>query len=334
MPSTRSSGTLVVALTFLATWVRLVSALEMAYCASINTASDSGTSDNFQSDGLCRGQCQDSYAFAVLQDDICWCSNFVPDESTQVDTSKCDTSCPGFPDDTCGGDGLFGYILLNQSPSGTIGGSTSSSTTAPDTPTDTKPANSPVSTTGGGKQTTAPASPSVSIATVTAGGLTSLQTITVLPTAATAPTSGSSDAGDDDSKSNHLSTGAAVGTAIGVLGGVVILGGVAGFLWLRRKRQQQAEELADGPGSHRGSSTGVLGTPTTAMASMFDGENGSMGRRSSRLMPHDPRMDPYTSNIYARFENKSRESINTLQDNHDYSRKVLRTTNPDPPDQQ
>lgn len=66
------------------------------------------------------------------------------------------------------------------------------------------------------------------------------------------------------------------------------------------------------------------------MASVWDSEQLSGNRRNSRIMPHDPRMDPFAANLYNR-ENKSRESINTIQDNHDYSRKVLRTTNPDPP---
>jgi hypothetical protein len=65
------------------------------------------------------------------------------------------------------------------------------------------------------------------------------------------------------------------------------------------------------------------------------GEGPGLGRRPSRLLPVDPRLDPFSVGIYTR--SKSHESINTLRDDHDYSRKVhqpkvLRATNPDPDD--
>jgi hypothetical protein len=79
----------------------------------------------YMSNGKCHDTCLSSYAFAIVQDDNCWCSNDVP--ADQVSTGDCDTSCPGFPDDKCGNsaDGLYGYIQLNIAPSGTSGGSAS-----------------------------------------------------------------------------------------------------------------------------------------------------------------------------------------------------------------
>lgn len=59
-------------------------------------------------------------------------------------------------------------------------------------------------------------------------------------------------------------------------------------------------------------------------------------KRRSQLMPVDPRLDPFAKGIYARDQNKSHESISSLQDNQDYSRRiqdpprVLRAVNPDP----
>ncbi|KAI1633978.1 hypothetical protein F4809DRAFT_551277 [Biscogniauxia mediterranea] len=291
----------------------------ITYCASINTGSGSGNSSIYQSDGLCHDFCVDDYAFAIVQDQDCWCSNYVPAESTQVDVDDCDTSCPGYPSDLCGGDGLWGYMSLNAEPSGTTGASTSTAT----------------STQKSSGTSTNTATPTVSVATVTAGGTISLQTVTVQPTSTSDAGSGPDASSAGVTSSQHgLSTGAAVGIAVGVLAAIVILGAIGVFFWLRRRRRQRERELVESQGSHRGSSAGMMGTPTTAMASVWDGENMSTGRRSSRLMPHDPRMDPYSANIYTRFDNKSRESINTLQDNHDYSRKVLRTTNPDPPDRE
>lgn len=80
----------------------------------------------YQSDGLCYDFCLDEYAFAVVQGSECWCSNYVP--GTTSSTSDCNTPCPGYPDDTCGGDSLYGYMSLTLSPSGTKGAATTSST--------------------------------------------------------------------------------------------------------------------------------------------------------------------------------------------------------------
>jgi len=126
-----------------------------------------------------------------------------------------------------------------------------------------------------------------------------------------------------------IPTGAAVGIAVGILGFLAILCGIGVFFWLRRRRNQEAAIQRSNSG--RGSSAGMMSTPRTEMASIWDEQ--SMNRRNSRIMPHDPRMDPFAGNLYSQFGNKSRESINTIQDNQDYSRKVLRTTNPDPPEE-
>ncbi|KAJ8130315.1 hypothetical protein O1611_g3313 [Lasiodiplodia mahajangana] len=301
-----------VALIALVIGPQFIQSLTIEYCASVNTAATPTNSSIWQSNGLCHDFCVDSYAFAILQGHYCWCSDYVPATSSQVDSDECDDACPGWKYDTCGADGLYGYIALDISPSGTADGSTTSTSTDAST-----------KTTG----TTTPM-PSTSVKTVTAGGTVSLETVTVTPT----PTAGSGDESGVSTSSHGLSTGATVGVVVGVLGVVAILAALAVFFCLQRRRRQREEALTSRPHSHLSGSAGMMGTPTTGMASVWDGENTSTGRRSSRLMPHDPRMDPFATNIYGRFENKSRESINTLQDNQDYSRKVLRTTNPDPPD--
>ncbi|KAJ2993132.1 hypothetical protein NUW58_g1938 [Xylaria curta] len=296
-------------------WVigpQLVQSLNMEYCASINTGTTPTNSSIWQSNGLCHDFCvNQTFAFAIVQHHECWCSNYVPAKADQVDTGKCSDTCPGWKYETCGADDLYGYIALGLAPSGTAGGSPTSSTS---TDANTK-------TTG-----TTTTAPTTSIKTITAGGTVSLETVTVIPTPGF-------ESGGNTSSSQGLGAGATAGIVIGVLAVVAIIAGIAAFFCLQRRRRQREEQLVSRPHSHLSGSVGVMSTPTTAMASVWDGENTSTGRRSSRLMPHDPRMDPFATNIYSRFENKSRESINTLQDNQDYSRKVLRTTNPDPPDQ-
>ena len=179
---------------------------------------------------------------------------------------------------------------------------------------------------------TAITTPTTSIKTVTAGGTVSYETVTVVPTTTPGVGAGAGADTSGTSSSKGLSSGAAAGIAIGVLALIAIIAGIIVFFWLQRRKRRQ-EKLNSRPHSGMSGSQGVMSTPTTTMASIWDGENTSTGRRSSRLMPHDFFNDTATTEIYTRFENKSRESINTLQDNQDYSRKVLRTTNPDPPEQ-
>ncbi|KFX87830.1 hypothetical protein V490_07994, partial [Pseudogymnoascus sp. VKM F-3557] len=102
----------------MATQVRPVQALDIAYCAGINTASRPGNHSMYQSNGLCQDFCMQSFAFAVLQDSLCWCSNYVPGAETSS-KDKCNKQCPGYPDDLCGGNNLYGYISLNKDPIGT-----------------------------------------------------------------------------------------------------------------------------------------------------------------------------------------------------------------------
>jgi len=187
------------------------------------------------------------------------------------------------------------------------------------------------------------------VQTVTVGG--TVQTVTATPTAVV----GSPNTGDISAKHNgsSLSTGQAVGLAIGVVALAVIAVAGAVFWWLRRRRRQrEAEAAAGGFDSQRGSSAGMMQTPKSAGTGdlpqfIFTTNSRNVGdnydsdplgrRRSGMLRPIDPRLDPVAAGIYSG-ENKSRDSINTIRDDQDYSRKVhqpgrvLRATNPDPDD--
>jgi cell wall integrity and stress response component len=90
----------------------------------INCCADSSI---FQSNGLCSDFCGSSYAFAVVQDNGCWCSNYVPGTTT----TGCNEQCPGYPLELCGGNGVYGYIALGKNPSGTQGGSSAAPSSAP-----------------------------------------------------------------------------------------------------------------------------------------------------------------------------------------------------------
>ncbi|KAK3105504.1 hypothetical protein LTR53_018307, partial [Teratosphaeriaceae sp. CCFEE 6253] len=103
------------------------SGLSQQYCSSDNTGSDYAAVFNiYQSNGACKTQCQDQYAFAVVQYQSCWCSNYIP--ADQQSTGNCNQDCPGYPAEQCGNEsnGLYGYIPLYRHPRGTAGGSSSS----------------------------------------------------------------------------------------------------------------------------------------------------------------------------------------------------------------
>ncbi|KAG6058907.1 hypothetical protein E4U17_007335 [Claviceps sp. LM77 group G4] len=308
-----------------AAWSGLTEAIDVDICASFNTASMGRNVSIFQTNGLCHDYCNpDSYAYAITQSNSCWCSNYTPDKSTQLSTGKCNLGCPGYPDEKCGGPGVFGYVVLPGGlPSGTKGASiapsstesSSSSSTEVDTTTPTTPTTS----------TTTMRASSVETVVVADG---TIKTVTVVPTG-TGSQSPSVNQGATVEESG-LKTGAVVGIVVGVVGGVLILAAVTIFFYFRHKKQQQQNGYQDDP-SIRGSSSGMMGSGRAEM-SRAPTSPGSTGNRSS-LLPVDPRMDPFQQSLYVR--SGSRESVGTLRDDHDYSRriqqpKVLRATNPDP----
>ncbi|TGO19846.1 hypothetical protein BTUL_0002g00920 [Botrytis tulipae] len=374
----------------LVAFLKHVQGISMEYCSTLNTGSGSANSSIYQSDGLCYDFCLDEYAFAVVQGSECWCSNYVP--GTTSSTSNCDTPCPGYPDDTCGGESLYGYMSLTLSPSGTKGAATTSSTptstssekvttstsspepvttsssTAEATssstivqpkttsstssteasststiPPTTVAAQKSSSSTSGSTSSTWTPTPVISLETITG----QVRTVTVTPTA---PPNSSSDS-SDSTGDGGLTTGAAVGLTIGLVALIAIIAGIAYFC-VRKRRQEKAERYA-AVNSRRESLAGVagvggpipsrtmsensrfvLGTDGKRVVETWEPELHTPGSRRSQLMPVDPRLDPFAA-PYQRGENRSRESINTIRDDHDYSRRVhqgpvLRAVNPDP----
>ncbi|RQM06603.1 hypothetical protein DH86_00001226, partial [Scytalidium sp. 3C] len=296
----------------------------------------------YQSNGLCQNFCEGNYAFAVLQDNGCWCSDYVPGETTSV--GDCSEPCPGYPPDLCGGHGLFGYIALNEAPSGTKGASSSdqapstssTSEAPPQTSTDPPPTSAPP-TTSSSSSTWSP-TPVTSVITVTGQA----QTIVVTPTAPP-------DQIPSKQSKGGLGTGASVGLAIGLVALCALIAAFV-FLYIRRRRQEAnpaGYDIASRSGSSGGfpgaapsrsmseNSRYVLGTDGRQVIETWEPDDlNKPGSRKSRLMPVDPRLDPFAP-VYQRGGNPSRDSVNTIQDNHDYSRRVhqqgpiLRATNPD-----
>ncbi|KAK4134724.1 hypothetical protein BT67DRAFT_496680 [Trichocladium antarcticum] len=346
--------------------------IPMEYCASSNTANMVPLNNIWQSDGRCFNSCTDlRFALAIVQGKNCWCSNLVPNPADEKPLTDCQDPCPGYPDDHCGGKGVFGYMLVaGFTPTGTAPGpsatkppsssSVPSSSTVTSTTLSSSSSSASSSTTTTTTTTTSSSSKTSSssarpiVETVTVGG--TVRTVTATPDPEPTSTS-TNDPAPVPTESKGLAAGAIAGIVIGVIGGLAIL---AAFLWLlfakRRKRQRldEADVASNGAGAPMrgggggGGGRGSGSPPGMAAATPKSTETAQSryplgqvppgwdaAKRRSHLMPIDPRLDPFAKGIYAD-QNHSRESFNSLQDNHDYSRRVheptrvLRATNPDP----
>ncbi|KNG90473.1 ER membrane protein (Wsc4) [Aspergillus nomiae NRRL 13137] len=296
---------------------RAFAASDITYCSSVNTgASNSANVSVYQSNGLCTDTCNSDYAFGILQGKSCWCSNIAPNKATNVDTTKCDTGCPGYPDDSCGSasKGVFAYIQMNlHSPSGTA--TVSSSTSTSTTESSTK-------STDSSKTTEAPTTSSTQSIETVAG---EVKTITV-PNAKPTADSSAGMSEKDSSSSSGLSGGAIAGVVVGSLGGLAAIIAIF-FLIFFKKRQARSTSpspsvsngLLDGRNS-KGSQMSV------ANRAFSDTHSHTLSAGSSRLPTFtDTRLKTDTV-LYA---GGRRDSDVSLQDNEDYSRPVLRLTNPD-----
>ncbi|KAJ6110514.1 ER membrane protein Wsc4 [Penicillium sp. IBT 16267x] len=275
---------------------RSFAASTLAYCSTENTgSSDSPSTSIYQSNGLCKTTCAD-YAFGILQGQVCWCSNVAPASGSQEKTSQCDTGCPGYPSDSCGSasKGVYAYVAISGTTStASSSGSTSSST----------------STSG---STTSAAS--IAYTTSSNG---EVKTITVSGLSATSGADGSSVA-TTSGKSSGLSGGSIAGIVVGVIGGLALVGALIFLVFFYRKRARSSspvpsQDMADRNSQGSNWSRGVFP----------GGAGGSdLGRKATFT---DNRMKTST----AIYPNGARDSSVSLQDNEDYSRPVLRLTNPD-----
>ncbi|KAF7719625.1 Uncharacterized protein PECH_003482 [Penicillium ucsense] len=285
---------------------------KLTYCATANTGSDfSSVSSIYQSNGLCQKTCA-GYALGVLQGNRCWCTNVAPSEASRKDVSECATGCPGYPADSCGNDGkgVYAYVpVVGNSVTSTAGGGQSSSSTSSSS-TSTSTSSSSSST------TTDPA-------TTSAGSLVTVETtLAGLVKTITVPAPGATSAQDS---SNHgggsasLSGGSIAGIVIGVLGGIALLGALIFMVFFYRKRARAVSPIP---------STADMAEHRASQASSFSRGVFSQGPQdgSSLGRKHTFTDNRLKTDIYP---NGPRDSSVSLQDNEDYSRPVLRLTNPD-----
>ncbi|KAK1093375.1 hypothetical protein LTR48_002454 [Friedmanniomyces endolithicus] len=257
--------------------------LSQQYCSNENTGSNYQAVYNiYQSNGACHDQCKDNYAFAVVQWQDCWCSNYIPAEQQSI--SNCNQNCPGYPSEQCGNQSAGLYGEQHACP---FYYDSAVNSAVKYTPGDI---DDPAVQHATGHVFLAASNYQhiTSLRVVTLSGAIITQTVTSTPFVA--PTS----AADLQSlQRHHLSPGAIAGITLGTLLALSLLT-ILAFLLLRRRKQHRDTELAaagivpagGGPTSPRRnisvlSRTGLLsrgGRPTSmAETHTYDDAGGALG---------------------------------------------------------
>ncbi|RAL12707.1 WSC domain-containing protein [Aspergillus homomorphus CBS 101889] len=294
----------------------------ITYCSSVNTGSSQAANEStFQSNGLCQAHCS-SYAFGILQGYDCWCSNIAPNSKTNVADTKCSQNCPGYPDDSCGSTpkGLYAYVeVVGNQPQGTATVSSSSTTS-----TSTSSTHSSSTTTSAATTTTGQ-----TVSTETNAGGT-VKTIFIGASQPTATPSSTSTASTSSKNSSSMSPGTIAGIVVGSIGGALAILALIFVLFFAKRKQRASSPdpsvqniLLDGRQSK--------GSQMSFMKGMFSDNHSHTLSAGSSTAAH--RLPTFTDNRMKTdtvlFANGRRDSDASLQDNEDYSRPVLRLTNPD-----
>ncbi|KAL4961836.1 uncharacterized protein BDV14DRAFT_179782 [Aspergillus stella-maris] len=299
------------------------SSSSVTYCSSDSTGSGAANFSIYQSNGNCEEHCSGS-AFAILMDKNCWCSDIAPNEDSTVDTSDCSDGCPGFPDDSCGNadDGYYAYIQIG-SPSGTASASSTSTSTSTSTSSKTTSTDDSTTTTTD-SDTDSETSTTTTFTSIETHG-NQVTTVTVEgssePTSA-AESSSDTQTEDSDSDSGGISGGSIAGIVIGVVGGIALV--VAAIVFFLAKRRRDNGE------NYQGNSIDGRQSKGSNMSYANLGDNQSHTLSSGSGPQRVPTFTDNRLNTGAvLYPNGHRDSDVSLHDNEDYSRPVLRLTNPD-----
>ncbi|KAL4925747.1 uncharacterized protein BDV17DRAFT_271265 [Aspergillus undulatus] len=289
-------------------------ASSVTYCSSDSTGSGAANFSIYQSNGNCEEHCAGS-AFAILLGKNCWCSDIAPNEDSTVESSKCNDDCPGFPDDSCGNqaDGYYAYIQIG-SPSGTASASSTKTSTSSSTSTDES-----TSTTETDSNSSTTTEAPTSVVETHAGQVT---TITVAGSDPTSAAETSTDTQEGDG--GGISGGSIAGIVVGVVGGIALV--VAAIIFFLAKRRRDNQD-----GNYQGNSIDGRQSKGSQMsyANFADNHSHTLSNGSSVPQRMPTFIDNRLNTGAVLYPNGRRDSDVSLQDNEDYSRPVLRLTNPD-----
>ncbi|KAI9676916.1 MAG: hypothetical protein M1817_006755 [Caeruleum heppii] len=253
----------------------------------------------WQSQGYCKDKCtsEGKAVFALTEGSNCWCGDELPSSDDKVDDSNCRSSCQGFPSELCGGSGHWGIWLTGLKDNvPEASGSSSNGNSESDSGSDSSPS-SPASPTT--TPTPEPDSNDTPTPTETAAPSTITQAgQTIVVTAPSSPDAASA-AAESTSSSGPNKAGVAAGVVVGIVALAAMIGGV--WLFLRTRKRRAVEE------EYR----------RNAAINDFTSK-----KPDSASSLSDARLEP--SVMLQR-----RQSDGSIADNQDYSRRILKVTNPD-----
>ncbi|MCJ1264329.1 hypothetical protein MMC22_004200 [Lobaria immixta] len=248
----------------------------------------------FQSLGYCQDKCTGlQKAVMAMKGANCWCGDEIPANSTKVADSKCNIKCNGFPSDICGGPSTWTVLLTGVDDSvGSFQEPDPSTTATPsqDSDSGSKPSSKQATTTPPATKAGASSTPDSTSNPPPSVIVTHASTVIV-----TAPGDlNVQQPSSTETKAKSSNTaGIAAGAVVGVVAACAIAGGL--FFFLRNRKRRAIEEEF-----HR-NSTNTLAT------------NSNMS---------DARLEPSVMM-------QRRQSDGSIADNRDYSRRILKVTNPD-----
>ncbi|EPS33316.1 hypothetical protein PDE_08278 [Penicillium oxalicum 114-2] len=283
----------------MATYIdRLVprNSMTLVGCYSSKEGLSDQVSYTFQSSGWCFDRCNGKKAavFALTSGTDCLCGTELPPSSSKVDSSKCNTACAGWPQDMCGGSDYYSlYTTGLESDVPAVSATTASGSTS----TSGSGSNSGNGKgSGSGAETnTNPAQSATS--NPNSGGNSAPSVVTDAVGHTTTYTSYAEQTTTDISgaiKSSHNTAAIAAGVVVGIVGLAALAG--AAFFFYRSKKQN-----AEGG---------------------FRGTAGGYGRDSQPPSMTDSRFD-------GDYMATRRQSNGSIDDDHDFSRRILQVTNPD-----
>lgn len=273
-------------------------------CFSSSSGLTEDSTYQYQSSGYCQQTCVDNNNQAVLgltSGDDCWCGSSVPPTSAKVSDSKCNTPCTGYGQDSCGGTNYWSvYLTGTEADVGNAGASSSSasSSAAASSTSASTAASSSAAAQSSNSPTTTTSQPSV-VTSITPG-----KTVVVTEAASVTQSAAPTTTDTTSHKSGGSNTvGIAVGVVVGVLAVAAIAAGL--FFFMRHRRKQQADVERKSEAATFAAAAAPPRIPAT--------------RKSSGP---DSRIDPDAMA-------QRRLSDGSIADNEDYSRRILKVTNPD-----
>ncbi|KAL9126534.1 MAG: hypothetical protein Q9217_004438 [Psora testacea] len=265
-------------------------------CYSSSTGMTSAGYHEFQSSGYCQKECvkRNMAVMGTTKGTDCWCGNLLPPSDSKTSDSTCDSKCSGYGQDACGGPSSWSVLLtgLNNNVESASESNTDNSNSDDPDSNNSDSDTSDSTTSSPSPSTTKNSAPSVvtRASTIVVTAAGHTQAQTTVVKTTEKP---KSDGGPN-----------VAGITAGVVVGVVALSAIAGglFFYLRNRKRKALEK------EYRQNAAGSYNTLKPSPS--------SAGSAS------DSRLEPSVMM-------QRRQSDGSIADNQDYSRRILKVTNPD-----